>query len=165
MNYAAVQDLIDRFGERELVQLTDPEALEAVQTATAQRALDDAQAYIDSFVGRVYALPLTGCTKPAPVVGNPHATVQVAPPQLTRMAADVARYYLYKDFAPESEVYLRYKAVGKELQDIAEGRAVLSCPWGGAPGALVQGNEPGEGEVLHGFTPRAMTDDNLAGYA
>lgn len=164
MNYAAPQDLIDRFGERELVQLTDPD-LVAVNTSAVQRALDDAQAYIDSFVGRVYTLPLTGCTKPAPVVGNPHATVLVAPPQLTRIAVDVARYYLYKDFAPEQEVYLRYKAAEKELLAIADGRAVVSCPWGGKPGDLVQGNEPGEGEVLHGFSRRSMTDDDLAGFA
>lgn len=84
MNYATPQDLIDRFGERELVQLTDPDLL-AVNTAAVQRALDDAQAYLDGFVGRVYALPLAGCTKPAPVPGNLHATVQVAPPQLARM--------------------------------------------------------------------------------
>lgn len=164
MQYATPQDLIDRFGERELVQLTDPEGLQAVQTATVQRAIDDAQAYIDGFVGCVYALPLAGCTKPAPVAGNPHATVQVAPPQLARMTADVARYYLYKDFAPESEVYLRYKAVAAELQALADGRAVLSCPWGGTAGALVAGSEPGEGEVLHGFSPRSMGDDDLAGY-
>lgn len=163
MNYATPQDLIDRFGERELVQLTDPDLL-AVNTAAVQRALDDAQAYLDGFVGRVYALPLAGCTKPAPVPGNLHATVQVAPPQLARMAADVARYYLHKDFAPESEVYLRYKAVEKELQALAEGRTVLSCPWGGTPGVLVQGSEPGAGEVLHGFSPRSMDDDDLAGY-
>lgn len=163
MTYATPQDLIDRYGEAELLQLTDPD-LQAVQTARVQRAIDDAQAYIDSFVGRVYRLPLAGCTKPAPVQGNPQATVQVAPPQLARMAADVARYYLYKDFAPESEVYLRYKAVGKELEAIAEGRAVLSCPWGGLPGALVQGSEPGEGEVLHGFSRRSMSDADLAGY-
>lgn len=163
MNYATQQDLVDRFGERELVELTDPDLL-AVQAPRVARALDDAQAFIDSFVGRVYALPLTGCVKPAPVVGDPHATALVAPPQLTRIAVDVARYYLYKDVAPEQEVYLRYKAAEKELQAIASGHAVVSCPWGGKPGALVQGSEPGEAEVFHGFSPRHSRDDDLAGY-
>src|SRR3990167_1946008 len=151
MNYATPQDLIDRFGER-------------VQIEKVERAIADAQAYADSFIGRVYTLPLTGCVKPAPVVGDPFATELVAPPQLTRIAVDVARYYLYKDFAPENEVYLRYKAAEKELLAIADGRAVVSCPWGGAPGALVAGSQPGEAEVYSSFSPRSMSDDNLAGY-
>lgn len=41
MNYATVQDMIDRFGEAELIQLTDLDLL-AVQAPKAQRALDDA---------------------------------------------------------------------------------------------------------------------------
>ncbi len=163
MNYATAQDLIDRFGEAELIQLTDPDQQE-VQAAKVELALADAQAFMDSFVGRAYSLPLTGCVKPAPVVGNPQATELVAPPQLTRIAADVARYYLYKDFAPENEVYLRYKAAEKELLAIADGKAVVSCPWGGAPGQLVAGDQPGESEVFHGFSPRRMSDDDLAGY-
>jgi phage gp36-like protein len=163
MKHAIAQDLIDRFGERELIELTDPD-LVAVQTEKVERAIADAQAYMDSFIGRVYTLPLTGCVKPAPVVGNPQATELVAPPQLTRIAVDVARYYLSKDFAPENEVYLRYKAAEKELLAIGDGRAVVSCPWGGAPGALVAGSLPGEAEVYSGFSPRSMSDDNLAGY-
>ena len=163
MIYATAQDLIDRFGEAEMVQLTDVD-LQAVQTGKVERAIGDAQAYADSFVGRVYSLPLTGCVKPTPVVGNPQATELVAPPQLARIVADVARYYLWKDFAPESEVYLRYKAAGKELEAIGKGEATLSCPWGGAPGTLVQGTEPGTAEVFHGFSPRNMSDSDLAGY-
>lgn len=164
MNYATEQDLIDRFGERELIELTDAD-LQAVRTEKAERALEDAQAYVDSFVGRVYGLPLAGCVKPAPVVGNPQATVIVPPPQLVRVTCDVARYYLYKDFAPENEVYLRYKAATAELQAIADGKAVLHCPWGGLPGALLQGSQPGAAEVLHGFSPRRVTDDDLRGFA
>ncbi len=163
MTYASAQDLITRFGETELMQLTDPD-LQAVQLSKLELALADAQAYVDSFVGRVYALPLAGCVKPAPVLGDPLATAVVAPPQLVRIAADVARYYLHKDFAPENEVYLRYKAAERELQAIADGKATLSCPWGGLPGQLLQGNLPGEAEVFYGFGPRSMTHDDLAGY-
>ena len=164
MNYATVQDMIDRYGEPEMIQLTDPDIL-AVQTAKAQRALDDAQAFADSFVGRVYRLPLPGCSQPAPVPGEPHA-VQFAPPlQLTRIACDVARYYLYSNLAPEHEVYLRYKAAERELTQIADGKAVLACPWGGAPGLLVAGDAPGDAEVLYHFSPRQVSDDTLRGFA
>ena len=161
MIYATVQDMIDRFGEPEMIQLTDPAEQAAVQSARIQLKLDDAHALADGYLGRVYALPLAGCAKPVGV----GAVQYVPPPQLTRIVCDVARYYLYDALAPEHEVYLRYKAAQHELQQLADGRAVLACPWGGTPGQLVAGSEPGEGEVLHGFSPRAMTDDELRGYA
>ena len=164
MQYATVQDLIDRYGERELIELTDL-AIEAVQEAKVQRAIDDAQAFADAYVGKAYSLPLTGCTKPVPVPGDVHAVALVPPPQLTRIVCDVARYYLYQALAPEHEVYLRYKAADRELQAIADGSAVLACPWGGTPGTLVSGSVPGDGEVLHGFSPRRMSDRDLRGYA
>ncbi len=163
MNYASVQDMIDRFGERELIQLTDAD-LAAVQAAAVDRALADAQALADGFVGRVYRLPLAGCSKPAPTELDPAAVQLVPPPQLTRIVCDVARYYLYDDLAPEHEVYLRYKAAERELQAIAEGKAVLACPWGGTPGTLVAGEAPGDGEVRYSFSPRSITDDGLRGF-
>ena len=164
MNYATVQDMTDRYGEPEMIQLTDPDIV-AVQAPKAQRALDDAQAFADSFVGRVYRLPLAGCAKPAPVPGDLGAVEHVAPPQLTRVVCDVARYYLYDDLAPEHEVYLRFRAAERELQAIAKGDAVLACPWGGSPGVQLAGDQPGDARVLFGFSPRQITDDELRGFA
>ena len=164
MNYATVQDMTDRYGEPEMIQLTDPDIV-AVQAPKAERALADAQAFADGFVGRVYRLPLPGCSKPAPVPGDLHAVQFVPPPQLTRIACDVARYYLYSNLAPEHEVYLRYKAAERELTQIADGKAVLACPWGGAPGLLVAGDAPGDAEVLYHFSPRQVSDDTLRGFA
>lgn len=164
MNYATPQDLIDRFGERELVQLTDPDLL-AVQTEAVERAIADAQALADGALGCVYRLPLPGCLKPEPTELDPLAQVLVPPPQLTRIVCDVARYYLYKDLAPEHEVALRYKAAAKELADIAQGKAVLACPWGGVPGVLVAGAEPGTNEVSYGFGAQQITDASLRGFA
>lgn len=164
MNYAVVQDLVDRFGESELVSLTDPD-LQAVNVSRVERAIADAQAFADGFLGVVFALPLTGCVAPAPVPGNPSATALVPPPQLVRIVSDVARYYLHSDLAPEHEVYLRYKAAERELQQIAEGRARLICPWGGQPGQIVSGEAPGEAEVYFGGGRRQITDDSLRGFA
>ena len=163
MIYATVQNLIDRFGEAELIQLTDPDAQAAVQTARVQRALDDAQALADGYLGRVFALPLAGCTKPDPQPGTPQATAQVPPPQLTRIVCDVARYYLYDDLAPEAEVHRRFKNASAELQAIADGKAVLGCPWGGAPGQPA-GAGPVAGETLYDFAPRAIGGDVSGGY-
>ena len=164
MNYATVQDMVDRYGEAELVQLTDPD-LVAVLEPKALRALDDAQAFADGFVGRIYRLPLAGCAKPTPVPGQAGAVQMVPPPQLTRIVCDVARYYLYSDLAPEHEVYLRYKAAERELQAIGDGKAVLSCPWGGSPGLQLAGDAPGDAEVYHHFSPRQVTDESLRGFA
>lgn len=161
--YATVQDMIERFGEQEIMHLTDPEGV-AVQEAKARRALDDAQALVDASVGRTYRLPLAGCTKPSPVAGDVHATSQVPPPLLTRLVCDVARYYLYPALEPEHEVAVRFKSAQQQLAALAKGDAVLTCPWGGAPGILVAGSLPGEGEVLHAFSPRSMTDADLQGY-
>lgn len=159
MQYASVQDLIDRFGEAELIQLTDPDAQAAVQTARVQRALDDAQALADGYLGRVFALPLAGCAKPVGV----GAVEYVPPPQLTRIVCDVARYYLYDDLAPEAEVYRRFKNASAELQAIADGKAVLGCPWGGTPGEPA-GAGPVAGETLYDFAPRAIGGDVSGGY-
>ena len=164
MNYATVQDMIDRYGEPEMIQLTDPE-IAAVQASKVQRAIDDAQAFADGYVGKAYRLPLAGCAKPSPVPGDVAATTLVPPPQLTRIVCDVARYYLYQVLAPEHEVYLRYKAADRELAAIADGTALLACPWGGVPGTLVAGTAPGESEVQFGFSPRSSSDNDLRGYA
>lgn len=165
MDYATVQDLIARFGERELIELTDPDDLAQVKDAKVNTVLGDAHAFVDGYVGKVYRLPLPGCTKPAPMPGNANAVEMVAPPLLTRMVCDVARYYLYDDLAPEHEVYIRFKATTKELEAIASGDMLISCPWGGQPGFSLTGEDPGAGEVLFGFSPRQVTDDTLRGYA
>ncbi len=161
--YATVQDLIDRFGERELIQLTDPDQL-AIGQVKVDRALADAHALADGLLARVYRLPLTGCVKPAPTPDDVHATVLVPPPQLVRIVCDVARYYLYDDLAPESEIVRRFKQAQTELQAIADGAAQLMCPWGGEPGAPLTSGALGEGETYFGFSPRSITDDNAGGY-
>ena len=159
MNYATVQDMIDRFGEPEMIQLTDAAHQAAVQPARIQLKLDDAHALADGYLARVFALPLTGCAKPVGV----GAVEMVPPPQLTRAVCDIARYYLYDDLAPESEVYRRYKQATTELQAIADGKAQLMCPWGGEPGAFPSRGETA-GETLADFAPRGIGRDVDTGY-
>lgn len=163
MAYAVLADLVARFGQAELVQLTDtvnipPSAVDEARVATK---LGDAEAFIDGYVGQVYRLPLAGCAKP--VDGGVQL---VPPPLLTRLACDVARYYLYNDLAPENEVHRRYKAAVGELEAIATGRLQLSCPWGGSPGEALAGDaQSGSGgETWSSFSARAVTDDTLRGF-
>ena len=163
MIYATVADMISMFTELELIQLTDPMNNAAINAALVEGRIADAQGVIDGWIGQVYRLPLRGCAQPPVVAGDP-VTYSV-PPQLVRVACDIARFYLYKDVAPDNVVYLRYKAALAELQAIAEGKAGLSCPLGGLPGDLVGADAQQGWEVRHSFSPRQITDDTTRGYA
>ena len=165
MEYATVQDMVARFGELELIQLTDLDNIppSVIDETRVTVKLSDAQAFVDGYVGQCYRLPLSGCLKPAIIPGGD--PVYVAPPVLTRLTCDLARYYLYDDLAPENEVYRRYQAAVKELDAIASGRAVLACPWGGTPGALLVADvQAGEATTQYSFK-RGVTDDDLRGFA
>lgn len=64
MPYADQADMQQRFGATELEQLTDigtPRAGE-IDEAVLARALDDASAWIDSYLAGRYALPITDAT-------------------------------------------------------------------------------------------------------
>lgn len=103
MSYATAQDMIDRFGEAELTQLTDRTGAGVIDAAVLGRALDDADSEIDGYLTARYALPL--------------ATV---PPLLTRVAVDLARFQLFGDRITESVKTRRDNAVAL-LQSIAKG--------------------------------------------
>lgn len=107
MAYVTEQDLVDRFGEDELIQLTDRNGTGAVDQDVLLRAIDDAQAEVDSYLSTRYAVPLT----PVPTV-------------LALHAANVVRYRLYEDGATE-EVEKRYKQSIAWLKDVSSGRAHL----------------------------------------
>ena len=162
--YATVSDLIDRFGEAEMIGLTDPDNT-AVQSARAQRKLDDAHALANGYVGMAYRLPLAGCAKPAPQPGNPQAVETVAPPLLARLVCDIARYYLYDDKCTD-EVLKRYEQAKQELLHISQGKATLACPWGGVAGDPLSADPQAGGcEVGYSFPARQMTDETLRGFA
>jgi len=166
MIYATVADLVARFGELELVQLTDLDNIppSIIDVGRVDTKIGDACAFVDGYVGQVYRLPLAGCLKPATVPGADPK--YVAPPVLVRITCDLARYYLHDDLAPENEVYRRYKAAVSELDAFAKGKAQLSCPWGGSPGVLIGADaQSGNNDVWSSFSPRSVTDDTLKGFA
>jgi phage gp36-like protein len=166
MIYATPGDLVARFTEAEIVNLTDKENIppSVIDVELLEIKLADAQSFMDGYIGQVYRLPLAGCVKPPAVVGG--AVEIVAPPVLTRIACDLARYYLYSDLAPEHEVYRRYQAAIKELEAIAAGKAKLTCPWGGTPGEpLTADAQSGDEVQTYSSFRRGITDDDLRGFA
>jgi phage gp36-like protein len=78
MSYATPQDIINRYPNRDLVQLTNEDpTITTVNTAVLQQALDDASVEIDGYLGGRFILPLTD----VPVV-------------LDRLSCDIAIYRL-----------------------------------------------------------------------
>lgn len=123
MNYATLQDLVNRFGEQEVLQLTDREHTGEIDEAVAERALSDAAAEIDGYLAARYVLPLAA----VPLV-------------LVRLCADLARYYLYDDHAPE-QVTQRYKAAVETLKRISTGQVALGVSDSGEQPETADGAE------------------------
>ena len=107
MTYATQQDLIDRFGEEELVQLTARAGGSTIDATVVAKALADADAEIDSYLAARYTLPLV-----------------TVPEVVARLAADMARFYIYDDRATE-QVSKRYDNAVKLLKSIASGAVTL----------------------------------------
>lgn len=107
MGYCVVQDMTDRYGQAEMAAITDRTAGVTLDTAVAQRAVDDATSEMDSYLASRYRLPLA-----------------VVPAVLKVVCADLARYLLYKD-RPTDEVRQRAEDARAWLKDLAKGYASL----------------------------------------
>ncbi len=107
MSYATQQDMVERFGAQELAQLSDRINGEQIDVTIVERALTDAAAEIDAYLGARYSLPLDSL-----------------PAVLVRLNADMARYHLYDDKAPEA-VRTRHQDALDLLKRIANGTVQL----------------------------------------
>ncbi|MEX2524449.1 MAG: DUF1320 domain-containing protein [Gammaproteobacteria bacterium] len=106
--YTTKQEMIDRFGEPELIQLTDRDgSAGAIVDDVLDQALTDADSEIDSYLAVRYSLPLPE-----------------TPRVIKRIAADIARWHLYDDSAPE-DIRNRYKDAVKLLEGIRDGKVAL----------------------------------------
>jgi len=101
--YATRQDMVDRFGEDELIQLTDRIRSGMIDDGVLDRALADAANEITPYLAGRYMLPF--------------ATV---PESLVRIACNIARYNLY-DTAVTDRVKADYDAATKFLTAISKG--------------------------------------------
>lgn len=106
MSYCTVADLVVRFGEREMINLSSPGQTQ-VDAIVLNKAIADASAEIDGYVSSRYQLPLT----PVPTV-------------LTRTCANMARYYLYNDKMIDA-VKVNYEGSIHFLRDVSKGTVSL----------------------------------------
>lgn len=138
MTYATQQNLVDRFGSEELLALADRDGDDAVDTAVVDAALADADALIDSYIGRRYTLPLAS-----------------TPARLVTVAATIARYELAAD-RPTEQMRQDYDDAVAWLRDVAAGRAELQ----------IEGDEPtGEAVTIKTSGPeRVFSRTTLRGF-
>ncbi|WP_062497070.1 gp436 family protein [Gluconobacter potus] len=112
MAYASVSDLIQRFGERELINNTTPEGMprEAIDQARVGQALTDASALIDSFLNRKFQVPL-----------------QNAPASVVNACCKIARFDIAQSGAtqPTDQMRLDQKDALNWLTLIAKGTVTL----------------------------------------
>lgn len=108
MTYCTQQDLIDRYGEEELTQLTDRDQTGSIDAAVLGAAIDDATATVDAYLGTRYTLPLAA-----------------VPAVLKRICCDIARYLLHGNAAPDT-VADRHSAAIEFLQAAAKGELDLA---------------------------------------
>lgn len=107
--YCSKADILERLDERLLAQLTDDDAGTTVDDAKVERAIADAQAEIDGYVGTRHQMPLS----PVPDI-------------VRKVCVELAVYHLYSRRlgAPE-EWRTRYEDNRRWLEQVAAGRVSL----------------------------------------
>lgn len=135
MSYCTQDDLTTRYGESELIQLTDRAGLGEIDATALGQAIADTDAEIDARLGGRYPVPLAS-----------------VPPVLRRLACEICYYLLWHDQVPEL-VETRARDARKLLAEIGAGSVSLGleqppAPSGGAEftaGAHVWGRDSGGG--------------------
>lgn len=141
MPYVTLAQLILRVGEPAMVALTDRGqfATGVIDDPTVDRAIAEADAIIDGYLARRYALPLT-----------------VEQPILVKVAADLVIYNLHTH-KPDEKVEADYKAAMATLRDISAGTVALTAAGIEAP------NVGGSGARITD-RDRQLTQDNMTGF-
>lgn len=113
--FATLQAMRNKFGERELIELTDIEKpyTEAINMERLNAAMQQANSEIEGYIGARYTLPL-----------------QTVPPFLESIACDMARYHASTGVMSEnSPIKARYDNAIKTLKEISKGTLQI----GGSP--------------------------------
>lgn len=144
--YATVTDMIARFGEVQIVRLSNPEDRETTtpDEAKVNTAIVDATALINSYIRGRYLVPIA------------------APPQdIVRATCVIARYDLAdtERSSPTDEMTKGKAEVIKWLENIAKEVVHLDIPLATVTGAEHVGSGPRVSD-----RERFMTLDNLRGF-
>nr|WP_272212400.1 DUF1320 domain-containing protein [Marinicella sp. W31]MDC2878315.1 DUF1320 domain-containing protein [Marinicella sp. W31] len=140
MDYASLDDLIERAGQDEILMVADRDGDGVADPDVVAKALGDATSAINGYLAVRYRLPL-----------------QVIPSQVNGWAVSIARYYLHRDGAPD-HVVRDWKAALSDLEKVSSGRIRLPLPDGDDPSSSTSGD--------FGFTgpEPAFSKDKLGGW-
>lgn len=144
MPYATSQDMINRFGEEELVQLTDRTNRPAttIDAGVVAAHLSDAENLATSYLAKRYQLPLD----PIPEI-------------LTRIVCDIARAALHgRTLEKDDPVALAKREAIAWLKDVAGGLVQLEA-------AGLASDQSGSGTVRVEGPDRVFSKDSLRGFA
>ncbi|OTG68306.1 hypothetical protein B9T25_06390 [Acinetobacter sp. ANC 4470] len=113
--FATVEAIIRKFGEKEIIELTDNEApyQDAINLNKLNAALEEANSEIEGYIAARYALPL-----------------QLVPPFLEALACHLTRYHACTGAMSDNDpIKTRYDSAVKTLREISKGTIAL----GGSP--------------------------------
>jgi phage gp36-like protein len=135
--YCAQEDLLERISEALLIELSDDGETGQVDASVVARAIADADAEIDGYVGTRHQVPLS----PVPAL-------------IRKVSVELAIYHLYsrRMGAPE-EWRQRYQDNVRLLRDVAAGKVSL--------GADDPSSTPVAKPVLYGGQARVFDRDTL----
>lgn len=117
----SIQDLIDRFGETEIINLSDHDSYKQINETVVMRAINDATALIESYLN-----PTGLFSRQDGKLVYKYATHQTPMPSiLITKACDIARYHLSENGATEI-VETRYKQAIDWLKQVANNPKMLT---------------------------------------
>jgi len=138
--YISVDDLILRFGEAWLLDVSDRDDDGQADQVVIDAAIRDADMVIDAKLCVLYRVPLA------------------SPPEIIRrISCQLARYFL--SFTPTENVNEGYRDAIKTLDDIRSGKLPIDASRVEAPPSVFSGVR-----VLTAPKQAVLTDENLMGY-
>ncbi|RRW89151.1 gp436 family protein [Pandoraea apista] len=140
MSYASREEMIDRFGELEVIQLTDRDRRGEIDASVLAYALEDASAEMNTYLAGRYQVP-----------------VKVHARFLAGLCCDIARYRMSGSETVETDpVRVRYKDALRFLEKVANGTATLGLDVTDAP-------IEAENTVLFDLGTRLFSDSDPGG--
>lgn len=141
MPYATQADMIERFGEREVIALADRDLNGVIDAAVVTGGIDSAGHEIEGYLSGRFSLPLS-----------------TVPPLLKAICCDITRYRLCgTEVQTTDEVRARYKDAVKMLEMIRDGKMTLGLD---ATSQVVGGGDT----VLIADGRRTFNKDALSDY-
>jgi phage gp36-like protein len=143
--FATKTDMVSRFGDKEVIQITDRDLNGVIDDAVLQRGLTSADAEISGYLAGRYALPFA-----------------VVPQMLVDYACDIARYRLTgTEVTCTPDIEARYHQAVKYLTLVGQGKISLGID---TAGAVVGGPVATGNSIRVQSGNRRFNYDSMTGY-